>query len=330
MTASAESGATPDTSSGRVPDFFIVGQPKSGTTALFEILRAHPQIYMPELKEPVFLASDLLAGVQRASVRARPQTLEGYLSLFAAAGPQQRAGEASSLYLWSRSAASNIAQLQPAARIIAILREPTSFLRSLHLQLLQDHNETEREFGAALALEGERREGRRIPRGCARPAALIYSDYVHYVAQLRRYYAVFPPDQILVLIYDDFRADNEGTVRTVLRFLEVDDAHPIEVALANRTVRLRSKPLDDVIRTVSTGRGGVLRVLKAPVKALTSRRLRHGALRVARRSVVYGEPRPADASLMLELRKRFREEVGELSEFLGRDLVSLWGYDGID
>src|SRR5580692_8355524 len=327
MTASAESGATPPTSSGRVPDFFIVGQPKSGTTALFEILRAHPQIYMPELKEPVFLASDLLAGVRRATVRGRPQTLAAYLAPFAAAGPEQRAGEASSLYLWSRIAATNIAQLQPAARIIAILREPASFLRSLHLQLLQDHNETERELGAALALEDERRQGRRIPRGCTRPAALLYSDYVHYMAQLRRYHAVFAPEQILVLIYDDFRADNEGTVRTVLRFLEVDDAHPVELAEVNRTVRLRSKSLEDAIRTVSAGRGGAMRALNAPVRALTSRRLRHGALRVARRSVVYGEPRPADAGLMMELRKSFREEVTELSEFLGRDLVSLWGYD---
>src|SRR5271168_1191250 len=90
---------------GRVPDFFVVGQPKSGTTALYEFLRHHPQIYMPELKEPVFLASDQRAGLRRATVRARPQTLEEYLSLFAAAGREQRAGEASALYLWSRTAA---------------------------------------------------------------------------------------------------------------------------------------------------------------------------------------------------------------------------------
>ena len=33
----------------RVPDFFIVGHAKCGTTALYEMLRAHPQIYMPYL-----------------------------------------------------------------------------------------------------------------------------------------------------------------------------------------------------------------------------------------------------------------------------------------
>jgi hypothetical protein len=129
MTASTESVAGARSQPVRIPDFFIVGQPKSGTTALYEILRQHPQLYMPELKEPVFMASDLIAGVRRATVRARPKTLEEYLSLFAAAEPPQHAGEASSLYLWSRDAAANIVKLEPGARIIAILCEPASLLR---------------------------------------------------------------------------------------------------------------------------------------------------------------------------------------------------------
>src|ERR1700691_4808504 len=98
----------------RVAEFFIVGQPKSGTTALYEILRRHPQLYMPELKEPMLMASDLLAGLLRPTVRARPQTLQDYLALFAEAGPEQLAGEASALYLCSLDAAANIARLQPA------------------------------------------------------------------------------------------------------------------------------------------------------------------------------------------------------------------------
>ena len=203
---------------------------------------------------------------------------------------EQRAGEASALYLCSHEAAANIARLQPDARVIAILREPASFLNSLHLQLLQDHSETERDLAKALALEDDRRHGRHIPRTCPRPAALLYSEYLRYVEQLRRYDAVFAPEQMLVLIYDDFRADNEGTVRRVLRFLDVDDAHPIEVKDVNRTVRLRSPQLDDAVKTVSAGRGPMLRAVSAPVKTLTSRRVRHHALRVARRRLVYGEP----------------------------------------
>jgi hypothetical protein len=326
MTSSADSSGEASQLA-RVPDFFIVGQPKSGTTALYEILRGHPQIYMPELKEPMFLASDLLAGLLRQTVRARPQTLAEYLALFGEATAQQRAGEASALYLSSQDAAANIARLQPDARIIAILREPASFLRSLHLQLLQDHNETEVSLRDALALEEDRRQGRRIPRACPRPAALLYSDYVHYVEQLRRYHAVFPAEQVLVLAYDDFRRDNASTVAAVLRFLDVDDLHQVHATEANPSVRVRSRQLERIVQGVATGRGPLLRGLKTPVKLLTSRRLRRGALRMARRRVLYTEPPPPDDSVMIELRRRFKGEVVALSEYLNRDLVGLWGYD---
>jgi Sulfotransferase family len=321
--------ADPGRAASRVPDFFIVGQPKSGTTALYEILRRHPQVYMPALKEPVFLASDVAAGLRWPTVRARPRTLEEYLALFAPAKPDQRAGEASSLYLWSHYAAANIARLQPGARIVAILREPASFLRSLHLQMLQDHSETESDLRKALALEDDRRQGKRVPRSCPRPPALFYSEYVRYVDQLRRYGALFSPEQVLVLIYDDFRADNEGTARAVLRFLDVDDTLPIDVTEANPTVRLRSKQLDEVVQGVSTGRGPVVRAVKKPLKTLSSRRLRHGALRLARRRILYAQPRAPEEEVMIELRRGFREEVVALGEYLDRDLVSLWGYDSV-
>jgi len=284
---------------------------------------------MPTLKEPVFLASDVRAGVRRAAVRARPQTLEEYLWLFAAAGPEQRAGEASALYLSSKDAAANIAELQPAARIIAILREPASFLRSLHLQFVQDHSETEKDLRKALALEHDRRQGKHIPHRCPRPPALLYSDYIHYVEQLRRYHAVFAPEQVLVLIYDDFRADNTATVRTVLRFLDVDENHRIEVSEVNPTVRLRSRRLDELMHGILVGRGPLRESVKAGVKALTSQRVRHGALQLTRHRLLYGALRAPEDDLMLELRRDFKEEVLALSEYLDRDLVSLWDYDNV-
>jgi hypothetical protein len=312
----------------RIPDFFIIGQPKSGTTALYEMLRHHPQIYMPERKEPVYLASDLHEGLW-ATVRTRPRTLEDYLALFARAQPEQRAGEASTVYLWSRTAAENIADLQPAARVIAILREPASFLRSLHLQLLQNHIETEQDFATAISLEPGRREGRHIPRECPFPQALLYSDRVRYVEQLRRYQAALARDRMLVLAYDDFREDNEATVRRILSFLDVDEDFQVTQLEANPTVRLRSKQLDDLVRVAPVRGGPLTRGVKAGVKAVTSRRVRHGALRVARRRLLYAEPSlPADR-VMEELRRTYRAEVVALSEYMDRDLVSLWGYDSL-
>jgi len=310
----------------RVPDFFIVGHSKSGTTALYQMLRQHPQIYMPDNKEPWFFADELHVRTPPRP-EGTPETLEEYLRLFEGARPDQRAGEATALYLWSRTSARRIGEVQPAARIIAILREPASFLRSLHLQFIQTYVETENDLRKALALEQARRQGRSIPRYTYWPDALLYSEHVQYVEQLRRYRAVFPPEQMLVLIYDDFRRDNEETVRRVLRFLDVDDTPAIDTQEANPTVRARSQRLSELVHALSVGRGPVSLAVKEGVKALTPRSLRQAVLEETKRRFVFGDPGPPDEELMLELRRRFKGEVAAVSEYLGRDLVRLWGYD---
>lgn len=319
------------TSGRRAPDFFIVGHAKSGTTALYEMLQAHPQIYMPAIKETQFLSRALhyRAQPQDGPPTVRPQTLDAYLSLFAAAAPEQMAGEASTDYLRTLATARRIAALQPDARIVAILREPVSFLSSLHLQLLQVGIETESDFATAMKLEQERREGRSVPRRSGWPPALLYSQHVRYVDQLRSYDECFARDQVLVLIYDDFRRENERAVRQVLRFLDVDDSLEIQPAEANPTVRVRSRRAETLLHSVSVGRGPVSVAAKTAMKALTSERLRRGALRAVKQVVVDKAPPPPDGRFTQELRRRFKGEVVAASEYLGRDLVSLWGYDEV-
>jgi hypothetical protein len=313
----------------RAPDFYVVGHPKCGTTALYEMLRRHPQIYMPDFKEPWFFSGDMRPRFQPARSGLVPETLEEYLALFEQAEPGQLTGEASSSYLRSREAAARIAQLRPDARIVAIFREPASFLRSLHHQMLLDHIETEKDLRRALELEPARRRGKRIPRRSHLPQMLLYSDHLRYVEQLERYREAFPPEQILALIYEDFRADNEGTLRRVRSFLGVSEETAVEVLDANASSRsMRSQRLDSWLHSVSVGTGPASRTVKAGVKALTSSRLRSAAMRATRRGLIYGgEPAPADEMLMAELRERYRGEAQALGECLDRDLVSLWRYD---
>jgi Sulfotransferase family len=298
-----------------VPDFFIGGHHKSGTTALYEMLRRQPEIFMPEKKEPRFFASDLRALIDAPAPGGRVETFEEYVSLFEAARPGQRVGEASPSYLRSETAAREIGALRPDARIIAILREPASFIRSLHFQLMQGHVELERDLRKAFAAEEIVRQGRRVLR---------YSDHVRYVEQLRRYEDVFGRGQMLVLVYDDFRRDNEATVREVLRFLDVKEIAPIEAIDANPTVDMRSRSLDRRVRLLYGSHGPVGRA----ARRLTPRALRRGAMRAFRQRVVLGRPPPADEEFMLELRRRFEGEVIALSQYLDRDLIALWGYEG--
>jgi hypothetical protein len=321
--AEAPAGAAVDSAATRPPDFFVVGQPKSGTTALFEMLRRHPQVFMPAIKESWYFGDELH---ERTPPRpgGTPQTLAEYLALFAPAGSEQLRGEASALYLWSRTAATQIAGVAPEAKIIAILREPASLLHSLHLQFLRSYVEVETDFRKALALERERSEGRSIPPNTFWPGALMYSEHVRYVEQLRRYREAFGEQRMLVLIYDDFRADNEAAVRRVLRFLGADDSAAIEVMDANHSVGVRSRRVHGIVNAVSVGNGPLARAAKATVRTLLPADIR----RQTRQRLLFGSPPEPEAELMAELRLRFRDEVLALSEYLDRDLLSLWGHDG--
>jgi hypothetical protein len=335
-----ESGNGDGARAGRVPDFFLVGHAKCGTTALYEMLGQQPGIFMPEYKqgagkEPWYFARDnphpQTNGERDISYTGRKsETLEDYLKLFAGAREDQLVGEASTSYLWSQSAASRIAAARPDAKIVAILREPSSFLRSLHLQLLQNHHETETDFRAAVELDGPRRESRMIPERSYWPQALIYSDRVRYTAQLERFHHAFAPEQVLVLIYDDFRADNAASVERVLDFLGIEDPQPVQEIDSNPTVGIRSARADKLRGGLMRGEQPHLRIVRDVGKTLTTHGIRRRIYYPLIRRATFGAPAPPDEAFMLELRRRFKEEVVSISEYLGRDLVSLWGYDSLD
>src|SRR5579872_3244504 len=98
----------------RKPDFFIVGAPRCGTTAMFDYLGKHPEIFGAALKEPHFFGSDI--------AYPRRPTLERYLSYFVGANGEKRVGEASTSYLFSKLAAAEIKEFSPSSRIIIMLR----------------------------------------------------------------------------------------------------------------------------------------------------------------------------------------------------------------
>jgi hypothetical protein len=321
-----DQGSDAATGAGRVPDFFIAGHEKCGTTALYEMLRRHPQIFMPDFKEPRFFAPETLTAAKHGG-EGRRQTLADYMALFAPAAAGQLAGEASPQYLRSPTAAAEIARLRPDARVIAILREPASYLRSVHLQAVQAGRETERDLRRALALEDARREGRKLPRNFSSPVWVLYSDQVRYVEQLRRLGEHFPREQVLVLIYDDYRRENEATLRSVLRFLGVDEAVDVAPRDAMKTtaaVRFTAlHPLTQRLR-LAKHRPEKAGPLARAISGHAPRRLQRLWRRVA-----YTAPPPADERLAGELRARFKPEVVALSEYLDRDLVALWGYEDV-
>ena len=85
----------------RRPDFFIVGAPKCGTTAMIDYLKQHPEVFVPDRKELDYFGSDLVFKGHRL-------TEAEYLSFFSRATTEKRAGEGSVWYLHSTTAALEI------------------------------------------------------------------------------------------------------------------------------------------------------------------------------------------------------------------------------
>jgi len=203
----------------RFPDFYIAGHQKCGTTALYLTLAERDEVFLPQVKEPKFFATELRSVLHREGEVNPLHTEEGYLALYADARPGQLRGDASPQYLRSQAAPRLIAERRPDAKLVAIFREPADFLRSFHQQMLASRVEDQTDLRRALALEDERRAGRSIPRGCHLPMSLYYSDHVRYADQLARLRENFPPQNIHVIVYDDLRADPQATLRGVLEFL---------------------------------------------------------------------------------------------------------------
>src|SRR3954462_1224231 len=114
----------------RKPNFLIVGAAKSGTTSLFEYLRGHPDVFMPDVKEASYFAG---AGVKNEA---------DYLALFREAGPARAVGEASGAYLYLPDTARAIHDLLgPRVRIIVILRNPIDMAYSLWGHMVREGGE---------------------------------------------------------------------------------------------------------------------------------------------------------------------------------------------
>jgi hypothetical protein len=216
-----------------LPNFFIVGAPKCGTTALHAYLAQHPDVLMSDPKEPHYFGSDL-----EFRYRRRPSAGQ-YESYFANADGRSRIGEASVWYLYSERAAEEIHAAVPDARIVAMLRDPVEMIPSLHSQFVYNGHE-DLPLDEALAAEADRAAGRHIPPYANFPRGMLYRRVASYAEQLERYFGRFGRSRVHVIVYDDFKADPAAAYRGLLAFLELDPTHQPDFAVVNASKRSRS------------------------------------------------------------------------------------------
>ncbi len=293
-----------------LPNFFIIGAPKCGTTALSEYLRFHPNVFFSDPKEPEFFADDF-AG--RVIWRERD-----YLKLFQSVDPERHRaiGEGSVLYIFSKSAVPNILRFQPGAKIIVMLRNPADLVVSLHAQLLIQGEETIPTFLDAWNAEAERKQGKRIPRACRDRQWLYYSEWGRLGTQLQKVMQVVPEKQLKVLIYDDFVQDTRRIYQETLQFLGIPDDGRYEFPKVNERRVTKNLLLQNTV--------ALLMRWWLPLRTyLTQGRGLGLGKMIHRYTTMPAEKKQVPNDVRDLLLDFYRSEIGLLEKLLDRDL-SAW------
>ena len=290
-----------------LPNFFVAGAAKSGTTALYHALREHDAVYLPSLKEPHFYA--YLADPSTAGhLYSDPATArERYRALYDGVTHETAVGDASTTTLVVRGTAAVIAQDVPAARIVVVLRHPVdrAFAHWAHFRAAG--GEDIADFGEALRQEESRRHA-------GFPFTYQYLGWGLYSAQLPPFFECFGRERVLVHLYDELCADSGAVLQNTLRFLGVDD--PGTAAAVGRHNEM-PVPRYPALQRALDGKGRAGRRLRQVIPARVAR----GA---ARWTSEHLSSKPAlDPGVRAAVTEQLSEEISLLEQLIDRDL-SAW------
>lgn len=214
------------------PDFIIIGAAKCGTTAMYELLRRHPDIYFSPVKEPHYFSGfdvgEFTNDFRRNNVTdpeyyfsqsPLPQQFQLFLNdpdqysrLYEDAPEGKIRGEASTSYLYSERAPKAILKHNPDTRLIAILRNPVERAFS-HYTMALKYGYTTDDFLTALKKDQAKKE-----KGWGQSE--LFLELGHYDEQIERYYHYFPREQIHIVIYEEWRVQPQKTMNGITGFLK--------------------------------------------------------------------------------------------------------------
>lgn len=297
------------------PTFLVAGAGRSGTTGLVEGLKTHPQVFVTQPKEPHYFAlhgtrpSYTGPGDEETINRLAVTHRQAYLDLyprhhdFLALGD----GSVSTLYYYDR-ALPEIQALTPDVRVVIILREPVARAHSAFSYL------TVRGFeNCPSLLDAVADEDRRVATGWHH--LWHYTRMSRYADSVAAFQSALGPERVGVWFYDDLHADYVGTVKQVLRFLDVPDhrAEAIGVPVVNASGQARSRLLQAGVR-LATGNG----TLRRTAKRLTTYRAREMVRRrMLSRTEVTRQERAA-------LEPAFEDDLRELAGLVSTGRSPAW------
>lgn len=276
------------------PEIFLVGAPKCGTTSIFNFFNQHPEIFVPNIKEPHYFSTPEVAN-NFYNVKLVSDPAE-YVGLYASCEKGLKRADCSPSYLSYSKACSRIYEVNPDAKILAILRDPIKRAISHYLMDVR--------FGVQNV---DLIECLNFPD--LHP--MSYREYVTnglYSSQIQNYLDLFPKKNVMVLIFDDLEKDTESTMRKIFEFLEVD---PFVFIDYRKRANTGAQHRYNFIRNfISSEKWQTLR-------HLLPKTIRH----IMRQTLLKANPRIPNQKLVTgKLLNIFQSDIVNLTKMLDRDL----------
>ncbi len=293
----------------RMPDFYVVGAGRAGTTSLSHYLSQHPGLFVPSAKSSSFFyACDLTGSPLVAENATIPewfvQDEVHYRGLYSPAPIGSICGDVSPVYLASTRVAGRIAAARPDAKIITLLRNPVDRVYSRYVGRRRDGLEATPTFEELV----EREISTELLQEDAHATYLAGGMMTHY---LRTYLAAFPRENILIHFYEDFARDTQSVMASISRFLGVDEEFQFDVK------RVYNRSGGQIQNTTVGGLWASSLPFREAVRPWLPRALRDYLFRKVTGKTEKVPIRPETRRQLIEV---YRDDIRQLEQLTNRDL----------
>jgi len=308
------------------PNFFVVGCVKGGTTSLHNYLLQHPEIYLTPIKETNYfsrkdmdpkhfrkdyaydVALDLEKYFKNQPLKpvhiAQVTESKHYLKLYAGVKDEKVKGEICNSYLICESAAAEIKREFPNAKIAMILRNPIDRAFSQYLMNLKEAKAINRSF-----LEEIEKDQKSELKGWG--ISHQYLELGLYYEQVKRYFDLFPKEQIKIILYEEYKNSIESVLQELCDFLGVDNHFSFDTDLKlNEKGLPRFKYLNYALTQL-----GIIKLFKN----LLSKPIRQKLARMIYSSDKLKEIQAEEREFLIDY---YKEDITNLSNLIDRDLKS--------
>lgn len=293
------------------PNFFLMGS-KSGTTSFWAYLKDHPNICMSKIKEPRYFCSEWSERYRNA------KTLEEYFGFFECGSKEVLAiGEATSSYLFSSRAMEKIYEFNKNAKIIVMLRNPVEVVFQFHSMFAWHSMDDEPEFEKAWRLQESRKEGKNIPELCEDPEFLQYKKIGLIGTNLEKVLRIFPPEQVKMILFEDFVSNTREVYEDVLSFLGVPSDNRTEFPHMHETKRHKIHAVGKLLCAIPSSVSSGVKFLKKIFGVKKRLNLMPKIHKLNTGIISFDD---LDEKFRLELIDEFREEIQKISRLTNRDL----------